>query len=657
MLRKNTAANFWMLLAGGQRVDWQYSLIMILIIGGLICTPLILGSIRDRAYQVHKREVEITNNAREILITSSGERSKAQFDDDFVARLAAAEPQAAVLGNFRVAITPQGPKGASLVGSAQALVRGDPRIDVFDVESASPDGLDIRDLVLSEGLGRRLYGAEAWNTAWPDGRFTGPPLRLNYADSWLAGDFQVVGRQKRGEGMFFSPLLGVELRSISDGLGSSELAIPPKTELVAVSLPKLRTGMCVLRMPKTDICPEEVRQGLDLDLRSRQHGIAEGSLIDGFLPAEEGASLTVNMVEMRELPGETVFQPAAANCADVIGPILANRCQQATFMQLVTASVKLRQAGTDEEAANVELLGLSPEMFALMMPRLGIEPGGAPRIMPKSLETSGAIQLIAPASAGLNPDTPYQIETAGVTFPARVPALYPCKAGCRIFTDLESAFRLNNLAEGLIEVASTDPLILRPKRSKIQYDEVLVYPSTVEEVLDLSKRLEARLGKDYTVQPKYNIINNLKRDNARLSAVFLVTLVFAIVFLLLSLSALSKINVDRRNRQMAQLLILGVSRWFVRLLVLFEYLFITALAALFALGVSAFLCYGLRTLILGGYLGEMPNDASFQRVVNAMEIDPVMFGELSAVVIVCSFVVAAVVAMYASKANPIELLD
>ena len=78
---KNTFENLFMLIVQGQRTDWQYSLITLLIISGLICTPLILGSIRNKAYEAHKVEVEKKNNARRIIVRSAGERSKAVFDD------------------------------------------------------------------------------------------------------------------------------------------------------------------------------------------------------------------------------------------------------------------------------------------------------------------------------------------------------------------------------------------------------------------------------------------------------------------------------------------------------------------------------------------------------------------------------------------------
>jgi hypothetical protein len=657
MLRKNTAANFWMLLVGGQRVDWQFSLIMMLVIGGLICTPLILGSIRDRAYQVHKREVEITNNAREIRISSSGERSKAQLDDEFVAGLAVAEPTAVVFGNFTVAIKPEGPRNVVEVPSASALARKDPRIDVFDIETINTAGLEFRDLIISDTLGRRLYGAEAWEAAWVGGRFAGPPLRLNYANQTLAGDFQIVGRQKRGrDGLFFSPRLGNELRSISDGLGSPELAVPPNAELVAISLPKLRTGACVLHLPEISVCPREARQNLSYDLRSRQHIVEQGSIIARFLGGTQpGMSQTINMMEARDSRDDSAYQPSSANCSDLIGPMVTDHCQQATLMQLATANVAVRAQDPANKVTRAQLLGVSPEMFALM--QLGIEAPADPPIVPRSLEATGVIQVVAPASTGLTRDEPFAVIAGAATLRGRVAATYPCKGDCRIFADVESTFRLQNIADGLVEVVSGDPLSLRPKRTQIQYDEVLVYPGTVEEVVDLSNRLKALLGDDYRVSPNMIAINNLKRDNARLSAIFLVTVVFALVFLLLSLGALSKINVDRRRRQMAQLLILGVSRWFVRLLVLCEYFLITILSTLFALMVSALLCAGLRMLILGGYLGEMPTDAGFQRVVNAMEIDPGMFAQLCGIVIICSLAIASMVAMSASRANPIELLD
>ena len=657
MLRKNTLANFLMLLIRGQRVDWQYSLIMMLIIGGLICTPLILGSIRNRAYEVHKREVEISANAREVQVSGTGERSKAVFDDALVAKLGAAEPGSFALGNFTFVISAQGPGSYTQIPRANALVRNDPRIQVFDIVIAAPEGLGFKDVVLSDSLGWTLYGREAWDAAWAGGRFQGPPLRLFFNDTELPGEFRVVGRQKRGkESFYFSQQLGAELRSFSDGLGSLVLKLPPSRDLVQNRLPKLATGACMVRLPAADVCPEEARQGLRRDLLGRQHVLAEGSPVDTFLAPDQGASVTVQMMERSDRPGTAEYMPAIANCRDLIWPVIAKRCSQAAAMQIATARVSLLAPGS-EAGVPTEIFGLSPEMLALMQPQLNIDAGATAAIVPKSLDEGGIVQLVVPASSGLALGASAEIVAGSVPVRGLVSATYRCEGACLTFADIESTFRLANLVDGLAEPISTDPFLLRPKHSKVEYDEMLVYASSVDGVPALKSKLKSLLRSDGTVKINYSAINAINRDNARLSAVFLVTGVFALVFLFLSLSALSKINIDRRNRQMAQLLIMGVSRWFVRWLVLCEYLVITAFSAGFAFLVSYSLCSALRALILGGYLGEMPDDASFKRVVNAMDIDPGMFGLIAGSVIVCSSIVAAVVARYASRADPIDLLD
>lgn len=787
--RKNTLSNFLTLLLQGQRVDWQYSIVMMLVIGGLICTPLILGSIRDRAYEVHKREVEATSNAREIRVRSAGERAKAIFDDALVAKIQQAHPEATALGNYTFVIDVQGPVRTFNVRTVKALYPGDPRLDIFEIETARLNGLGLREVVVSDQLGRTIFGRNAWPEAWKGDDFTGPPLRLSFSDRMIEGGFTVVGRQKReGDALYVSPELGAELRRDIDGYGSVALGLAPNREQMQHRLPALRTTSCRVQMPGPALCSREAEERLVADLEARSHRVAEAAPLPGLAKPLDGRALRIDLREQRRLSSGVAEAPLSAICSEVLTPLLETRCKAAIVEPVIevetsavippriaqsraseppqtsvkgatpaplpgertgvaaaplgtgdptppvaasadagdvaakapaadaeepatptpkavatgataTAVAKPHEptpaqshvplppptmapaavtagpaeaavapdlpstspapaaihAPTKAERLLVRLVGIAPQLLELVRSRMDIEPPAA-KLPSDTLETEGHLVVIAPRDSGLALGQDFDILLPDATIAAKVAGLYGCERDCALLTDTGSAFRVANVAERVVEAVGRAPTFLRPARRDIDYDEILVYTKGIETVRATTAALEKQLGNDYVVSPNILAIQALERDNARLSAVFWVTLVFAVVFLLLAQAALSKINIDRRNRQMAQLLILGFSRGFVRLLVIGEFMVITAASALFALAVSSALCWGLRSVLLE-VMADQKGDASFLRVVNAMQIDPAMFWWISGLVLACSLVVAAVVARIASAADPVELLD
>jgi len=705
-LRKNTAWNFFSLLAQGQRHDWQYSLVMMLVISGLVCTPLILGSIRNRAYEVHKTEVEINNNAREIRVRSAGERSKAQLDDALVTRLHNVLPGVRAIGTYTLTLRPQGPKGSFLVSAAKALGPDDPRVDVFQIEHHNGKPLAFREVVVSDAVGERIYGKKAWHDAWSGTQFTGGPLKIVNGDDELEGTFDIVGRQRRfGAAMYFSQEFGAELRRAADGLGAPKFGILPNPDLVELSLPKLRTASCAIVLPRSAVCPPDRHENLQRDLRDRQHQIDEKSSLNAYLPEKLFASFSMRPVELIEEKGSLLAKPIVANCRNLIGPTVANRCVRGEVAADVRQEVMVRAAGSKEGGRQAHVIGVTETIFDKLRPTLDLDAPAGSVLTMHSLREKGAISVVVPQVLGAKMgDTLNLVVGQSISVPALVTGVYQCSltdatspaasqnqttgrgitgelpdgapfphtaiagqadaspltfkpAKCDIMADVESAFRLVNLHEGSAEIASRTPFLLRSRATGVMYDKILVYAASVEEVMDLSAKLRSILGSDYQVSPREIVIRRLNRDNARLSAVFMVTLTFAVVFLLFSLSALSKINIDRRNRQMAQLFIFGFSRWFVKLLVIAEYLLVTLLSTAFALAISVGLCAGLQALLLGGIFGEKPTDKSFLRVVNAIRIDADMFWLVAAVVATCALLVAAVVAQIAARADPVELLE
>ncbi len=188
-----------------------------------------------------------------------------------------------------------------------------------------------------------------------------------------------------------------------------------------------------------------------------------------------------------------------------------------------------------------------------------------------------------------------------------------------------------------------------------EYDEVLVYVPEVEQVEAVSDQLRARYP-GYNVQYNVAALDKLRRQDSRLSALFNLTIVLSALFIVLALGALARINIERRSRQMAQMLILGFSRTFVRRLVVAEYLLLTAASALASLGLTAILCLAARTL-LRSTTGESAADHGFQVIIESMNVDPGAFLQVFAVVAVCTWLIAVSSARTAARTNPLTVLD
>lgn len=240
--------------------------------------------------------------------------------------------------------------------------------------------------------------------------------------------------------------------------------------------------------------------------------------------------------------------------------------------------------------------------------------------------------------------------------PAQAQTLYRCADGsaCPWFLAPVAVQRLEGLALGNLRLLSIDPVRFVPNYSGNEYDEILAYAPQVEDVEAMQKQL-AKAYPDYAVEYNAAALEKLRRQDTRLATLFSLTLGLSAIFLLLALGALARINLERRNRQIAQMLILGLSRGFIRRLVVAEYLLLTFLASVTAALLTTILC-SLARLLLHKW-DPVGSNGDFALMLDAMRVDPWAFLLVSALVTACTWVVAMVSAHKAAQTDPVNLLD
>ncbi len=664
--RRTSVASYFELLLKGQRVDWKYSLVVILVITGMFATPLTLGSIRNRVYVAVKAQIEKENNAREIAIHLSREEAPA-LDDEVVGEIRQRFVGTRVVGNHKLVVSVQGPEGSAFL-TVQTLVPEDPRHDSLQIEPPVPADFGLTQVVVSDGLGRNLYGDE-WDSLWgEDGSFSGSYLELEINDLSVLGQFQVVARRRLpGQGLYISPAAGQELRRYTQGFGSAELGLPIDQGLVQFALPKLVSESCTLILDAGDpTCGDEDREKLVKRLQAVQLQVGENA--SPALPVGEGFELLgVRLTERVETGGQSRLQDVAGDCQEALSPHLVSRCTSALILADVAVEVTLTRgrqeaqkpdpaaaAGDEPEATGaraVTVVGISRPAVGLLPEAAALrdQHGTAPP------SRTGAPGLSVPFSSGFNLGETVVLESGGGSVPGLIESFYGCAGDdCPIYASALATYRLQNLRDGLVEVRSQEPLVFVPAQKGNEYDELLVYTAEVEDVEPLAADLrEAYPG--YNVGYNAAAIDKLKRQDSRLSTLFTITMTLSSIFIVLALGSLAQINVERRSRQMAQMLILGFSRRFVRWLVVGEYLLLTVISALTALALTSFLCFVARRLLLS----QAADGAArgFQVIVNSMNVDADAFFLVFGIVAICAWAIAILSAATAARSDPLKLLD
>jgi hypothetical protein len=644
------------LLLQGQRVDWRYSLVVILVITGLFSTPLVLGSIRNRVYAALKTQIEKENNAREISLQLR-EETAAPLTRERVAQLLQDHPDAEAVGNYKLVVSVEGPERSDLP-TLHTLEPGDPRTAPLAIEPGVPETFGLTDLIVSDALGQLLFlppsrkesaeerkreTEEAWNGLWADGKFQGPPLRLRINDIPLAPEFRLVARRRLpGRGLYGSTALGIALKRYARGLGAPELGLPADEGLLQAALPKLATTRCLLFLTEDSCPPSELAK-----LARRLEELHFPTATSTAWPPRLGSTLGVSLTEVVNEGGVPVTRPLRANCSELLAPALSTACPEVPVFSDLTVDVGLEVAAGERHS--VPLRASLPELRSRL----------AASTSPRPPAGGGVLDLTVPRTLGLAAGTDVTVRVvSGAAVPARVQSLYDCAAAdCPTFADELVAFRLANLAEGAVTVASLEPVTYVPAPRDEEFDEILLYPRSVEEVERVAGALrDHALYEGYNVAYNAAAIDKLMRQDSRLKTLFGLTMALSALFLGLALGSLAQINLERRRRQMAQLLILGFARRFVRRLVLAEALALTVFASVAAAGLTSLLC-GAARVFLAGRGGDGSNRGDFDVVLKAMVIDPAAFALVFGVVVLCTTVIAFFAARRAAQADPLTLLD
>ncbi len=646
---------FVKLVLEGQRVDYKHSLVIVLVITGMFSTPLVLGSIRQRVYHAVKEEIEKENNARQVVMHAARETA-ARLDAGLASSIEAAYPGTRVVGNHKLVVTVEGPESSDLL-TAQTWASKDPRHAWLGITPPLERALELDEVIVSDGLGRLLYG-EDWDSLWTKDGFVGGPLTVRIHDLPLLPGFRIVARRTLpGKGIYLSEVATHGMRRYSIGFGAPALDLPIDKELLDLALPKPLAASCTVLFADTDIrCDVAARERLERRFDARQWSRLPmtGARFD-TVPGWGG--MRVGLREVRASASRTEVQEFEGDCQELIAPHLVDHCQDALIAPDLEATAVFTADG-------VEARGVS--VVAASVKQMGLLPGAAELRDRRGsgLPSEDAIDLMVAEELGLLPGDAAQLEVDGALLPAQVAMLYTCQSeagsdrlvedrDCPMFASLRETTRLRDLAAATVALQSTSPLVFVPVTEGIVFDEMLIYGPSVENIESLVTALRA----DYpAMSVQYNVtaLAKLARQDTRLATLFSLTMFLAAIFVALALGALTRLDVERRQRQLAQLLILGKSRRFVRRLIVGELLLLTSAAAGLAAGLTAGLCAIARSLLAQD--GASSNH-DFALIVSSMGLDGTAFVQVAGVVFACTWIVAMISAHQAARTDPLTLLD
>lgn len=650
------------LLFQGIRVDFAYSMVVILVITALFSTPLILGSIKNKVYVAVKEQVEKENNAREITIQQMDSSLKNGLGKSFLEHLRnddSYKHQYKTVGNYQNVIMVEGPKGSQLL-TMDTLVSDDPRTESLQIKHQIPSDFGLFDIVISNHLGELLYGKDEWGKLWntDSSQFSGETLSLAINDMAIKGKFRIVARQtSSGIKIYGSTQLGEVLRKYSIGLGAEELGLPVVTDLIQYALPKFETQQCIVSFPH-NTCTSEQQDNIIKRLQADNYKIEK---IDKSKTVFENVDqLQVTLTKATESQDAHIeIKPTKGDCEARLSHQV-NACSAATVTPSLSVETKVIPQSAEKSPYSVILASISTRSYDLLpgLQQMKDQFGGGVTFDNEGLLEKG-IELVVPHGVKLEIGELLSLQMGSINIPAFVAAYYSCpkSISCPFYTNAKMIFRLQNVADGMaiLKLKSGQPSLFYPTEKSIQvdYDKVLVYANQVEEVEALHQRLQQQLS-NYSVEYNRFAIDKLKRQDERLSTLFGLTVILSVIFIVLAVGALAKINIDRRKRQMAQLFILGFSKQFVGFLLLCEYTLLTILASLAAMG-TGWVVFATARHFLQASVEK--GSTEFNTIINAMSLDINAFGIVFLIVVSLTTIIAAFAAYLASKSDPITLLD
>ncbi len=678
-------------LTQGLVVDWLNHITVVLVIAGLFSTPLLLGSIRNKAYVALKEQAEKDYNALELAVSQKSEHETSPLDEGFVAELRRRHPELEIVGNDESSVTVIGPEGRDFV-TLKTLYPNDPRTESLRISGGVPEDFGLHDLVLADDTGQLIFG-ESWESGWDPvtGAFNGPPVGIEVSGTRLAGDFRVVARRGlRGRGAYGSRAMTKQLAMASVGLGASDLGLPPVEDLLQYALPRFETSECLVAIPGGEACPATASEAFLKRLEEVQLTVADEQPIPELVEAGS-RQVVVGLTEVRRWAGTVKAESIKGVCSErlaiYVDP-LESSCGRVPVAPRLAVSARLNDSPSPKD---VTIRGLSPALYALLpgVSQLRDQHGGggaAKLFALREHPTVADIRLVAPFDRTYAIGQEIELHVGETRVRAQIAAFYRCPEGvdCALFADAMAVRRLQNVEDGILRVNDDEPPSFEPTDPRVDFDQVLVYVKQVEDVEPTALKLAAELD-TYAVEYNVTAIQRLQRQHGRLSVLFTATVLLAALFILLSIIAMAAINIRRRSRQMAQMLILGFSRAFVRRLVVAEYLVLTLVGSMIALVSCAAFFNLTRCGLEPGLVTEAADEShglgicrvvrwcfeqfgeigaseqargDFKTIVESMSVDPTAFFSVLLVVLACTLVAAGACAVYfASRVDPVELLE
>jgi ABC-type antimicrobial peptide transport system permease subunit len=524
---------------------------------------------------------------------------------------------------------------------------------------------------------QKLYSKQEWNN-----KTTQLTAKLYYSidekgsNNQPLNNFKIVASLKKQGEVYISKTVAKELRRYSNGLGSGLFNLPARADLVQQSLPPFATSQCVIQL-KNQTCNQQQQQVILDNLKLANYGLNP-------IVKTDDRPLTTVEITLTKKDNDSKIEEHQMDCQKTLVSYL-QYCPDTAITPKIAVNTKI-------DGVDTQLIGINENSYPLLLNsiQLNSTQGGIKPDFQNKAIVNNSIELIAPfhkqtevllSEQEVVPDfydeyfddinigypeeyeqqkniklgTETQIIVGNNTIPASIKSYYQCNdIVCPFYTSDHTVFRLKNISDGLITM-TINPISFLPVKAEVDYDNILFYAHNVEEVTRLKNELQSGIAKNYTVNiTAWYQIETLEKQGKQWSMIFLFTGILSVIFILFILGALAKINIDLKKREIAQLLLLGYSKFFVGLLVIFEYVLLTTIGATLALGVGE-----LFFMAIKWHLENTVDktDTDFSVFANSFTIDILAFLNLFGFVMPVTIFIAVVAAYITAKTDPVDLLD